>query len=175
LFKPQRRVTWLGVTILAFGCIAAVRAQQRDETLGAGSLAALTAEISQLRLAVEESTRNQTQTQALGVYLSAQQSRILQVANQLDRVRKDIDAASDRSQVLATQLTSFEDMLSQATEPPRRAELENRIRAVSSEQKRASLQEQQARNREAEISQALQLENARWSDLISRLEQLIKR
>jgi hypothetical protein len=36
-------------------------------------------------------------------------------------------------------------------------------------------EEQQARSREGELSQAMQLEDARWSDLISRLEQLIKR
>jgi predicted nucleic acid-binding Zn-ribbon protein len=143
--------------------------------LGSGSLAGLTAEVRQLRLAVEESARNQTQTQALGVYLSVQQSRILQVASRLDAVRRDLGAATDHSQAIATRLASIEDMLSRVTDPKERAALEDQNRGMSLEQKRVSSQEQQARNRETELSQALQLENDRWTDLISRLEQLIKR
>ena len=38
-----------------------------------------------------------------------------------------------------------------------------------------AFQEQQARAREAELAQMLQTENNRWTDLISRLEQLIRR
>lgn len=49
-----------------------------------GSLAALTAEVRQLRLTVEELIRNQAETQALSVRLSAHQSRIEQVTGQLD-------------------------------------------------------------------------------------------
>ena len=69
-----KKVIWFGLTILAFGCIAAVRAQEKSEASAPGSLMALTEEVRQLRHAVEESMRSQTQTQALGVYLSAQQS-----------------------------------------------------------------------------------------------------
>jgi hypothetical protein len=76
-----RRLSWLGVTILSVCCIPATWAQGRTEGIdSATSLAPLTSELRQLRMAVEELTRSQTQTQALGVYLSVQQSRILQVA-----------------------------------------------------------------------------------------------
>ena len=164
-----------GMTILALGCIAATPAQEKNEPLGAGSLTALTEEVRQLRHAVEESMRSQTQTQALGVYLSAQQSRILQVAGRLDSARRDLDSASDRAQGIATRMTSIEDMLSRVTEPSERAALESENRAMTLERKRFNLQEQQARNREAELSQSLQLENDRWTDLIARLEQVIKK
>jgi len=159
---------------LAVGCIAAVRAQE-NEALGPGSLTALTEEVRQLRHAVEESMRTQTQTQALGVNLSAQQSRIIQVSGQLDSAQRDLNAASERSQAMATRMARIEDMLSRVTEPPERTALENENRAISLERKRFSWQEQQARNREAELSQSLQLENDRWTDLIARLEQVIKR
>ena len=39
----------------------------------------------------------------------------------------------------------------------------------------AALKEQQLRAREAELAQALVTEQGRWSDLINRLEQMIKR
>jgi predicted nucleic acid-binding Zn-ribbon protein len=170
-----KKVIWFGLAILAFGCVAAVRAQEKNEALGSGSLTALTEEVRQLRLAVEESIRSQTQTQALGVYLSAQQSRIVQVASRLDAVRRDVEAASDRSQAMATRMANIEDMLSRVTEPTERAALESENRQISRDQKRFSLQEQQARNRETELSQSLQIENDRWGDLIARLEQMIKK
>lgn len=169
------RLTWFGATILAVGCAAAVLAQERNAVPDAsGSLAALTAELRQLRLAVEESARSQVQTQALGVYLSVQQSRLLQVATRLDAARKELDTATVRSREIATQLTNIDDALPRATEP-RRVELEEANRQLKAEHASVGMQEQQARSREGELSQALQLEEARWSDLISRLEQLIKR
>jgi len=170
-----KKVIWFGLTILAFGCIAAVRAQEKSEASAPGSLMALTEEVRQLRHAVEESMRSQTQTQALGVYLSAQQSRTLQVAGRLDMARRDVDSATDRSQGTATRLTNIEDRLSRVTDEKERLALEEENRSIALERKRISVQEQQSRNREAELSQALQLENDRWTDLIARLEQLIKR
>src|SRR5688500_14852551 len=59
-----------------------------------GSLAALTAEVRQLRLSVEELARSQTKTQALAVYLSAQQSRLQQADQQLAVARRELDAAT---------------------------------------------------------------------------------
>jgi hypothetical protein len=44
-----RKIIWFGLTILAFGCIVAVvRAQEKNEAPGTGSLAALTTEVRQL-------------------------------------------------------------------------------------------------------------------------------
>ena len=126
-------------------------------------------------MAVEELTRSQTQTQALGVYLSAQQSRVLQVATRLDSARKDLEGVSIRSQEIASTLAGTADELSQVIDPERRAALEDAVRNLKYEQATVRLREQQARGRDAELSQALQLEESRWSDLISRLEQLIKR
>ena len=69
----------------------------------------------------------------------------------------------------------IEDRLSRVTDEKERLALEEENRSIALERKRISVQEQQSRNREAELSQALQLENDRWTDLIARLEQLIKR
>src|ERR1051325_2226818 len=78
--------------------------QGRTEPADPGSLAALTAEVRELRLAVQQLSQTQSQTQALGVYLSVQQSRVLQVSSQLDAARKELDAASLHSNELATKL-----------------------------------------------------------------------
>jgi paraquat-inducible protein B len=169
------RLTWFSVMLLAGSFAAAVLAQSRNDSPDAnGSLAALTAEVKQLRLAVEESTRSQGQTQALGVYLSVQQTRLVQVGTRLDTARKELDDLTIRSRELATQLARVDDELPRAMEPMR-AELEEVKKHLKTEQMTVTLHEQQARSREGELSQAFQLEDARWSDLVSRLEQLTKR
>jgi hypothetical protein len=61
------------------------------------------------------------------------------------------------------------------TEPQRRAQLEDANQQLKFEQRRVVEQEQQARAREAELSLALQVEESRWTDLITRLEQLIRK
>jgi hypothetical protein len=171
-----RRLAWFGAATLTVTLTVAVMAQGRNDGTDSGALlGALTSELRQLRVAVEELTRSQTQTQALGVYLSVQQSRIIQVTSRLDSARKDLEGASIRSRDIASSLADIDDQLPRVTEPKRRAALEDGIRDLKYEQVKVGLQEQQARSRETELSQALQVEESRWSDLISRLEQLIKR
>src|SRR5688572_1699190 len=100
-----RRLSWFGVTVLSLtlSYAAVVLAQGRSDGADTGgSLAALTSELRQLRVAVEELTRSQTQTQALGVYLSVQQSRILQLAARVDSARKDLETATLRSQKIGS-------------------------------------------------------------------------
>ena len=171
-----RRLSWSGAVVFGVSCAAAVLAQGRGNVTDAGgSLAALTSEVRQLRLAVEESSRSQVQTQALGVYLSVQQSRILQVATRLDSTRKELDTATVRSREIASQQANIDDELPRVTEPRQRAAIEDMNRALKADRERVNLQEQQARSRESELSQALQLEDGRWTDLISRLEQIIRK
>ena len=171
-----RRLSWFGAAVLTVTCAAAVIAQGRNDGTEAGaSLGALTSELRQLRMAVEELTRSQTQTQALGVYLSVQQSRILQVVARLDLARKELETASIRSQKIATTLANLDDELPRVAEPQQRSQIEAAIRDLKYEQKSVGLHEQQAHSQETELSQALQQEESRWADLISRLEQLIKR
>jgi hypothetical protein len=66
------------------------QAQPRAEEAGGASMAALIVEIRQLRAAIEESTKHQSQAQALAIYLSAQQSRMVQLATRLDAVRNEL-------------------------------------------------------------------------------------
>jgi hypothetical protein len=173
-----RRLSWFGAAVLSVSGVAGVLAQGGRTDGGSDAalpLAPLTSELRQLRLSVEELTRSHTQTQALGVYLSVQQSRILQVTTWLDSARKDLETATTRSRQLTWRLATLNDELRQATEPERRTHLEGAIRETKHDQVTVGLQEQQARTRESELSQTLHLEESRWTDLISRLEQLTKR
>src|SRR5258706_1897457 len=127
----------ISIMVFGLGCGILVLAQGSNNTTdGGGSLAALTSEVRQLRLAVEEATRSQTQTQALSVYLSVQQSRVLHVATRLDSVRKELDGTTTRSRDIASQLASVQDALLRVADPQERARLEDVNRNLKVEQQR---------------------------------------
>lgn len=138
-----------------------------------GSLAALTSEVRQLRLAVEELARSQSETQALTVYLSAQQSRMQQADQQLAAVRDQIASTTAVRQDLETRLARLLADQPRAS-PDRRAQLEDAINDVRSEQARIDLQLQEARSRENDLSRVVQSEETRFNELINRLEQLAR-
>jgi len=135
----------------------------------------LTAEVRRLRLAVEQAARVQAQTQALGVYLSVEQGRIVQVATRLESTRRELEDLQAASRRLTADLASLESMLPRESDPDKRRQIEMQQRATKQELDETSLRDQQIRSREAEATQALQVEESRWSDLISRLEEIIKK
>ena len=139
-----------------------------------GSLAQLTAEVRQLRLAVEEMARSQTETRALEASLSTQQSRLLQTEQRLDAVRRGIDTGASRGEGIEARLASLRDERSRATAPDVRAELDEQIRTFERERDDAARELQRVRRQEDELSRRLQSEEARWNDLIARLEALAR-
>jgi chromosome segregation ATPase len=141
---------------------------------GDGSLAALTAEVRQLRLAVEELGRSQSETQALGVYLSAQQGRLQQADQQLSAVREELASSSTERQNIEDRLTGLLAAQASATSSDERAKLEDAISDFRREQERLDRQLQQARSRESELVQVVRSEESRWNDLIARLEALTR-
>ena len=164
-------LTLSGLALTLAGGATVVVGQSRNEPAD-GSLSALTAEVRELRLAVQQLAQTQSQTQALGVYLSVQQSRVLQVSSQLDAARKELDGAAIRANELATKLADLEEELPRVSDPTQRNAIQGASREMKREQAVASAQEQQARTRELELSQSLQAEESRWSALIGRLEAL---
>jgi chromosome segregation ATPase len=141
---------------------------------GDESMAALTAEIRQLRVAVEELARSQAETQALGMTLSAQQGRIQQLTQQLDAVRGGLAASAMMTQGFDGRLVGMRDELSRTTDREQRAGLEDAIRAFEAEQSQRELDLQQARAHESDLSRELAQEQARWNDTLARMEQLTR-
>jgi hypothetical protein len=164
----------LTAAAIVVGGVGLMWAQGKTEEAG-GSLAALTAEVRQLRIAVEDSARQQTQTQALSVSLSAQQSRMVQIGARLDAVRNDLGGATMRARETARLVTAAQQELTQAPDARERTEAADMVQMFRQQANQAAAQEQSLRARETELIQALQSEEARWADLIVRLEQLIKK
>lgn len=172
---PGRTVAWSAAALAVVGGATVVLGQSRGEPGDLGSLAALTTEVRELRVAVQQLSQTQSQAQALGVYLSVQQSRVLQVSSQLEAARKDVETATGHVNELATKLADLEEQLPNVTDAGERRAIQAETRVVRRERALAAAQEQQTRNRELELSQSLQNEESRWSGLISRLEALTQR
>ena len=138
-----------------------------------GSLAALTAEVRQLRAAVEDLARSQSETQALGVHLSVQQGRVQQIDQQLAALRREIDSATAAKQGIDGQIPNL--LAEQARmAPDQRGGMEAMLNGLRAEQTRLDLELQHFRSRESELSQTLRSEEARWNALIKRLEALAR-
>jgi chromosome segregation ATPase len=167
-------LTLAGLALALLGGATVVFGQSRGQP-GDGSMSALTAEVRELRMAVQQLAQTQSQTQALGVYLSVQQSRVLQVSSQLDAARKELDTTAFQASDLAAKLADLDEQLPRVSDPAERNAIRDGIRGMRREHALVSAREQQARNREQELSQSLQTEESRWSTLISRLEALTQR
>ena len=139
------------------------------------SLGALVGEVHQLRLAVEDSTRTQSQIQMLSVYLSAQQSRMIQVTSRLDATRRELADAAARSKEAANLLANAQTEAVEATRPEERAQAADMVHMFKQQADVANAREQQLRTRETELLQGWQAEETRWADLIAKLEQSVKR
>lgn len=173
--KRHRAVNLLVITVVLIVAAGAVATWAQNKVEDPGSLAGLTAEVRQLRLAIEESAKTQTQTQAMSVYLSAQQSRLIQTSARLDAVRTELGGAVAQTRMFAAQAASAQSELAQTTVAAERAHLTEMVRMFKDQADRAAEHEERIRNRETELLQAFRADEARWMELIARLEQLIKR
>jgi uncharacterized coiled-coil protein SlyX len=140
-----------------------------------GSMTALIAEVRQLRLAVEESSRQQAQIQGLSVYLSAQQSRLTQIGAQLDAVRNELANATARAQEVANLLSGAQTEATRASTAEEREQATEMARMFKKQAAEAAERERQIRERELALAQTLQNEEGRWVELVTRLEQSVKR
>ena len=164
----------IGSTFVLAAAAAATTWAQAPQDLSPSSMAALISEVRQLRAAVEDSGKRQTETQAMAVYLSAQQSRMVQMSQQLEQARTELTTvAAGLVQFRATIKSMQGDAAS--IDPADRKEAEGMLALFKPQLDAAVQKEQQLRAREAELSQALMTEDARWRELIGRLEQMIKR
>ena len=166
---------FLVVTTIAIAGTAAVTTwAQAPQDMTPASMSTLISEVRLLRAAVEENGKRQTEAQAMAVYLSAQQSRLVQISQQLESTRSELTTVSAQLQQFKTLLKSMQgDAMS--IKPEERAEAEGMMQLFKPQLDQAALKEQQLKAREFELSQALVTEQGRWSDLINRLEQMIKR
>jgi hypothetical protein len=172
--SARARIAAAIAAVVVLSCVGIAVGQGTGDSSG-GSLAGVTAELRQLRLAIEESTRTQTQTHALGVYVSAQQGRVVQAAARLDAARREVETASNRSRELTNDVAEAEEAADHPARPEIKTQLQQQARALKTVLESAGVQLQQAQARYSEAAQSAQFEEQRWNELVAKLEGAIKK
>ena len=143
-----------------------------------GSLAELTAEVRQLRMVIQDAGRNQTQMQALNISLTAQHSRLTQVSERLDAIQEDLRKAAERLQMANAMLTGSQDelaSLASAASARERADAAEQIKLARQGVDEAIQHENATKARQQELMSQFRQEEARWLELVARLDAIVKR
>lgn len=150
------------VTVAAWATFGGVAAQTQQPS--GGSLAEVAAEIRLLREAIEANGR----TQALAAYATLQQSRIQPLTAELLATRKELDEAARTLRALQQDLAS--------APPIGDTTADRTIQAMRTAGLRtAESKEAVLRARESDLSSRLQHEEFVWSQLMTQLQQAIRR
>lgn len=164
------RLLLASATTLALLGGSQVPAQSADS-----GLASIASEIRLLRASIDRANEGQIQIQAISVYLTNEQGRLVQLGNRLDAIRHDLDIAAAASREASAAVTSTEAQLADAQlSPPVREQFE---RVLKSGQQVAALKadtEAQLRLREQQAQQEFQTERDQYTAMIARLQQFIK-
>jgi DNA repair exonuclease SbcCD ATPase subunit len=164
----------IAVAMVAGAAVVTTWAQGLGQA-GAGSLAELTAEVRQLKVVIQEAGRSQNQMQALNISLMAQQSRLAQVSARLDTAEEDLQQAMSRTQEAVTVITTAQNDIRPNSTVEERAQHAEMIKLFRQQADAAQARENTMRVRRDDLMNAFRAEEARWLELVARLEEVIKR
>jgi hypothetical protein len=165
------------LAVLLFGAPGAVTtvAAQSAAPESVQLLKELVAEVRGLRAAIEQYANAQIQAQAVGELLTVQQRRVSDVTGRLDAARRELEGSGAEMRRITGALSGLDEELRRASDPRERAQLEAAQRAMKGELDRRTDQDQVIRSRESELSGALGVEEAKWNELVDRLNQWLRR
>ena len=165
----------LAVAVLAGAAVVTTWAQGLGPS-NAGSLAELTAEVRQIRVVIQEAGRNQSQMQALGIALTAQQSRLTQVGARLDAAQQDLEKAQVLSQQLASVFNNAQEARPSANiSAEERADRAEGLKLFREQLDRAQAAENAIRVRINDLTNSFRAEETRWNELVAKLDEVVKR
>lgn len=173
-FSTGRMKFAAGIAVL-FGAAVVTTLAQGLGPSSAGSLAELTAEVRQLKVAIQEAGRSQNQMQALNISLTAQQSRLAQVSARLDTAEEDLQQAIGRTREAVAVITTAQNEPRPNITAEERAQLAEMVKMFRREADEAQTRENTARVKRDDLMNAFRAEEARWLQLVAKLEEIIKR
>jgi hypothetical protein len=156
-----------GLLVLALGTSQVAREEPSRDPIPA-----LLTEVRQLRLAMERSATMTPRIQLLTSRMSLQDERVSRMSRQAEGLRDEVDRLAVQGRELAMRAKQLEEALAAETDPQRRSELEEVQRSVKAETELQAERRQLTRAREAEAASALATEQARWTELSERLDEL---
>lgn len=161
------------VAMLVVAAVVTTWAQGLGQS-SSGSLRELTAEVRELRLALQAVGREQTQMQAVSIALTAQHSRLTQVSARLDASDKDLAAAAAQTQA-AFKLVADAQNEARTASAVGREHWEGVAKVRKAEADAVQEAENRVRTRQLDLMNAFRTEEARWLELVAKLDEIVKR
>ena len=165
---------FVGVSVLAGAAWATATAQGLGQT-NDNSMAALTNEVRQLRLVVQDAGRSQTQMQALRISLTAQHSRLTQVNDRLERATTDLSTVSAKVAEARRMIGEAQAEVGRAKTAEERGHATEMLNMFRQQTDTMTEEENRLRLRQSELANQFRIEEQRWLELAQRLEEIIKR
>jgi len=140
-----------------------------------GQMTELISEVKLMRAALQEMASGQSQMQALGIQLNAQQGRITQVSASLDAANSQLSDVSSRAKDAARELAADQTLFARTPDPNQRATLQQQIADLKQRSSELASEEAQLRSRVSRLTSTLGTEEQRWQALSSRLDALARK
>ena len=140
-----------------------------------GQMAELISEVKLMRAALQEMATGQSQMQALGMQLNAQQARITQVSASLDAADAQLAEVARRSKDVARKITNAKTLFGVTPDPNQRATTGQLIDGLKQQSAELAREESQLRSRVSRLTSTLATEEQRWQTLSSRLDALARK
>jgi len=164
----------VGVTALVLYGWATAHAQGLGPASG-GQMAELISEVKLMRAALQEMASGQSQMQALGIQLNAQQARITQVSASLDAANARLADVVSRAKEARRDLAADQTLVARTPDPNQRATLQQRITDLRQLSSELASEESQLRSYVSRLTSTLASEEQRWTVLSGRLDALARK
>ena len=164
----------LAVIVLAGAAWVSVRAQGLGQA-SSGQMTELISEVKLMRAALQEMASGQSQMQALGIQLNAQQARITQVSASLDAANTQLSEVASRAKDAARELAADQTLFARTPDPNQRATLQQQIADLKQRSTELASEEAQLRSRVSRLTSTLSAEEQRWQTLSTRLDALARK
>jgi chromosome segregation ATPase len=136
------------------------------------TLSALLVEVRALRVAMERAASTTPQIQLLAARLTVQNERLSRVSRDADAAHQELEVVADEGGRLAARVAQIEDAIGRQPSPEMTQQLKNDQMAMKVQLDELSARETRLRAREAELSNAVAAEQAQWTELNRRLDDL---
>jgi chromosome segregation ATPase len=132
-------------------------------------LKALLAEVHALRIEMKKSNLAQHKTQIAIAQLKLQYDRVEGLSRDIEAIRQEAEALKVESTQVAEMLKEIEAQVFRESDYSRRAEIEQQVKALKSNQEQHTQRETRLKAREEQLTQMLQAERMKLSDLSDQL------
>ena len=166
------RATLLTTIVMSAALVAWSREGRAQATTPPDVLQALLVEVRGLRQAMEQMASAGPRVQLALGRLQLQEQRVNTLSRRLEDLKTKIAEANNGMEEASEQLTTFERMAKETPEFDKRKEIEAMLDGFKRQVTRTSAEIQRLQNEESIVGQDISTEQARWSEINQRLEEL---